>query len=242
MSTPERPEYTYSQQLSELYYGAFENWSVDQNAFQTLDIPNSIANVFIPQRILELSNSPSNVRAVYVLRDDASYVTIAEHMPNGLTDEKAFEKWMEETNGKVLTSSDPYMSTDAPEGIDYMHASQRGLVDAGVVGLDDKIYLHYGMKKSKDYSHVIETINLFDRPELHGQGIGSSFYSRLESILKALGFEYLAGQIWSPNPGFFAKSRKPYDEFGEEEKEKLPPHFARSIPNERSSVWMIKKL
>ena len=239
---PEVEKHLQAISLTDKYLGEFEAWREGNDAFQTLDLPEPVGNVFIPQRILEISDDPSNVRTVVRHWDGAHYVTILEHLPKDLSDVDAFQKFMKETGGKRPMTNDPYLNTDAPPGVDYMHVRFMKDIIEGRIHLDDKIYLQYSMKKTEGHPNVVETINFFDRPELHGQGIGGSFYSGLESVLKSLGFEFIAGQIWSPHSGFFSKTRKPYEEFDESDKMRLPTNFASVSSDGFKTNWMIKKL
>lgn len=241
MPNPEAEKTLRAQSLAHGYLTDFHEWRKDTGQSHTVNLPTQVNRVLIPPRLLELSSNPDNVGVVTIPDTQSVVYTFFEHFPEAVSEKSAFETAVAD-NKRLKPQYDPYNNTEAPIGVDYMHLRFAKDVEKGLVTLNDKILLWYSMKTTEGYPHVAETVNLFDRPEMRGQGIASSFYTRLEGVLKSLEFEFLAGQIWSPNPGFFSKTRKPYEDFEGSDKKRLPPHFASISPSGYKTDWMIKKL
>lgn len=242
MASPEQKNTLRVQELYTTYWSLFENWRTQNNTKQTLQIPEGIDHVLIPLKLLELADNPEDVHIKQRVDNKSISFLIFERLPRQISNPEKFNEWVISQQGKPRVTEDPYNNTDAPEEIDYMHIKYADDVVSGTLTLNDKVLLWYGISTTQGYPHIAETVNLFDRLELRGKGIGSSFYSRLEDVLRSLEFEFLAGQIWSPNPGFFSKTRKPYEAFNEPDRKRLPPHFASIAPEGYRTNWMIKKL
>ncbi len=205
----------------------FVTWQEQTTKTQTLEIPQEIADVFIPQRIFELSNDPSRVKTLMVQnrpelpehKESLNFI-IYEHLDKPITDAHVYEEWKKQKQ-KVVGS--PYRHTmNLASEVDYFHMHNHDLIDSNQLSLNDKVYLHYIADVPAKYPHVVHTRNFFDRPELHGNGIGSSFYNRLEEVYKQLGFKYLAGEIFSLNRSFFANRRVHYDALSHEIRREIP--------------------
>lgn len=214
------------------HWQEFLVWQSATQARQTLAIPSFVSSVFIPRRILELADNPNNVAAmVDVLAGQDEHVgnsfkvIVFERKETPLTDAAKFQLWNEQQQAeKKKIRILPQNQAEAPEGIDYMHIRYKDLINNGTLTLNDKAYFEYiGFKKyGEEFGHVAHTGNYTDREELRGQGIGRSFYDRLEMVLKQLQFRYLVGNIVSLHPGFFKKDRTKYEDLSPDIRADLP--------------------
>ncbi|MEI6327024.1 MAG: hypothetical protein WCO78_02785 [Candidatus Roizmanbacteria bacterium] len=215
------------------YWDAFTKWQgTSGTSLPTLAVPAGISDVFIPKRILELAEDSRQVHAL--VSGQKSLVDrytgcielmVVETVDRNLTDPKRFADWWEKRQtGTVVVGSDSFyeMPTHVPEGIEYKHYQHASLVAAGLIGLNQKVYLDYTADVIREYPNTVKTRNFFDRPDLHGKGIGTSFYNRLEQTLSHLGFKYLMGEVISPHKSFYEKSRTPYHLLTDQQKKELP--------------------
>lgn len=217
----------------------FKAWQKINKVRQTVKIPEGITDVFIPRRVLELARNPDLVKTLLKeSRPNYLGIFVYEHCEQPLTDENAWKKWREDHPRGLLAINNPYTTTDAPVGIDYQHIRYWQFLELGKLDFNDKIYLNYMLTIPEGFPHVVTTVNLYDRPELHGQGIGASLYERVESILKDLEFKYLTEQIFSPHPEFFRKRRELFEELSPEKRLELPLY----PPQFGDIKWMVKTL
>lgn len=206
----------------------FKGWVSKSGASQTLDIPDSYGGVFIPRRILELSEDPSKVRVVMTEKGpgDIGFV-IVERRQQALTDPDKFREWYSEwkkSNIRVIPSN----QDEAPEGVDYKHIEQSSLIESGVLDFNDFVYCQYFADRESDpFTHVAKSRSYRDREELQGKGIGTSFYDRLNEVLNLLQFRYLSGAIISQHRDFFTKRRTKYDNLPAAIKKDLPDYDKR---------------
>lgn len=222
------------QRILQRNWQRFVDWQVQASAWQTLDIPQDVAAVFIPEKILELADDPRQV-GLLVSRhpedqqhpqDNISFI-IFERKQEALSDSVIFEEWNErrktmEQQGKVMII--PRNQSQAIEGLDYKHMKHAELLDVGKLKLHDKVYLTYiAHARYPSFPYVVHTTNFYDREEMQGRGIGTSFYQRLEVVLKQLGFRYLIGNIISSHPGFFMRGRMLYEKLPDNVRHELPP-------------------
>ncbi len=223
-------ETLYSPDLYNENWDQFVTWQEQHAKLQTLEIPQEIADVFIPHRIFELSNDPSRVKTLMVQnrpklpehKESLNFI-VYEHLDYSITDAHAYTEWKKQKQ-RFFGGLSRHTSNLTPE-VDYFHKHNHTLIDSNQLTFNDKVYLHYIADVPAKYPHVVHTRNFFDRPELHGNGIGSSFYNRLEEIYKQLGFKYLAGEIFSLNRSFFANRRVHYDTLSHEIRREIPaPH------------------
>ena len=76
---------------------AFDSWVQRASAFQTLNIPDDVALVFIPRRVLELAVDPTNVHVLVTTREpgpsgqEALGVLIYERLEEPISDEKTLK-------------------------------------------------------------------------------------------------------------------------------------------------------
>src|SRR5258708_8020434 len=154
-------------QLMDKNLTSFLEWQNLNHIKQSLDIPQEVANVLIPRRILEISQDPSKVQAIimdgwpFSQASSRIFFIIRERLTTPVTDSKQFEKWrtdssysgaMSEFAQKANIGSGSYlfMGKDVLlEGIDYMYAKyyfafgKKGISHPVNFILNDKIYLHY---------------------------------------------------------------------------------------------------
>jgi hypothetical protein len=206
----------------------FINWRNQTGTTKTLVIPQDLARAFIPRRILELSQDPSKVKALLVDGSESAKASsginlvIYEEMPQNISDEQQFNRWIDSHKREKVIKL-PSSQDEAPEDIDYKHIHYRELILAGLLSLKDKVYLQYMGDVLVGFPNTVKTRNLFDRAELQGKGIGSSFYQHLEGILRELSFQYLAGEVVSPHPGFFEKTRQRVQDLTPSQQMEIPP-------------------
>ncbi|OGH23554.1 MAG: hypothetical protein A2698_02120 [Candidatus Levybacteria bacterium RIFCSPHIGHO2_01_FULL_42_15] len=216
----------------------FVRWRQDNQATRTLFIPENIAPVFIPRRILEIAENPDNVHVL--LTEDTNIdigVLIYERLQTPLTTSpEGFSRWCNQRKGKPTVRVLPKSQEHAPEGVDYKHLFYSQLMQKENLTFYDKVYIQYLADVDPRYPDVVITRNYYDRVELQRKGIGTSFYQRLEAILKELGFTYLMGNIASPHRTFFERQRIKYDNLSDDIKQQLP-----SISLSTSSI-MVKML
>lgn len=199
----------------------FDQWRTSTASLQTLVMPEDAAQVFVPRRLLELSENPENVRLVLL---EASH---AEHLGQNLSFlvcEKMCASEGERSNG-----IDDYM---------HRHPDFLDLLNEERVSMDDKVHLIYNAYVAEEYPYIAITTDYEDRVEMHGKGIGSSFYDGLECALSDLGFLYLAGDVVSSNKSFFEKRRLRINQLCPEEQRTFP----HSGPGSLSSNWLVKRL
>lgn len=228
-------------------WSKFSAWVDDSGPLQTLEIPEEHSGVFIPGRILELAENPSQINAFFrKVQPDSMSVIVYERFSEPISSHIEYGKWLEEINEKrrngQMAFVSPSRQEDAPEGIDYKHVPYSPLIESGALTLNDKVYFEYLAKVIKGYPQTAVTVNFFDRSEMHGMGIGRSFYDRLEEVLKKLGFEYLGGQVISGHAQFFEKDRSRYSDLPEDLREKLPEEFADVVDNGGDKIeYMVKR-
>ncbi len=235
--------------IQAISWNKFIDWQNMTGARLTLDIPDDIAPVLIPRRILEISQNPTAVNVVIYrdadnkrpTRSNISF-TVFERMAGPITDERAFNAWLEGIKGQKAIIL-PNSHKESPDDIDYKHLHVAPLIKKGAITFSDRIYFAYGASINfPEYPDVVFTVNYSDRSDLNRQGIGTSFYQQWERILRSLGFKYLLGNIISPHPNFFRKTgRKTYQELNEEVKKNLPP-FAKMGGGVPSVPLMVKEL
>ncbi|HRN96137.1 MAG TPA: hypothetical protein PLD54_01685 [Candidatus Levybacteria bacterium] len=221
-------------------WNEFEQWVQKEEPFQMLELPDDLANVFIPRRTLELANNPNNVHTLFTEKGPRNLgLLLYESLPSPISDSTKLNVLMEEKQKQGVTVL-PSSPTQVEEGIDYQHVLNYNLIRSGKLGLQDKILIRYLANIPEGYDSVVETRNYYDRVEMQRQGIGTSFYDRLENVLKELGFNYLTGHIISPHPEFFLKRRPTYDSLPDEVKQELPEYY--SITPDPNLHWTIKTL
>lgn len=224
----------------------FKKWRDHTQTSRTLEMPESVGQVFIPQRVLALSSDPNRVRTVFRENGPNNLgIYICERLEQPITDNSKYEAWKRENAMKQVIVFEGSHLDDvlkSPPGIDYFHMDAQGLVDSGRITFKDKIIIGYSVDVEKGYPHVVHSRSYSDRPELRGRGIGTSFYQRLEYALKELGFEYLTGIIWSRHPRFFQKTRSDYTELPRETQQLLPPYYAKVSIDDPQSRVMVRKL
>lgn len=217
----------------------FELWRRENSSFQTLDVPHPVDRVFIPGRVLELAQNLERVDVLATERGQTNLgILIYERLPYELSDKVLLEEFMKQRHESGIMEN-PSKPGDVPLGIDYKHVSNYDLLKTSQLSLQDRVILHYLVDIPPGYPWVAETRNYLDRFEDQRKGIGSSFYQRLEDVLIALGFGYLAGQIISPHPEFFLKHRQVYQDLPDHVKALLPGKYNRVIGD---VVWTIKRL
>lgn len=209
-------------QILETTWQEFTQWREMVGSFQNLYVSEDIASVFIPKRLLELAEDPERVRVLQTESSpEAGGIIIYEKLSHPLSNPKLFESWVKEgENQKVRLI--PRSEQEAPPGIDYMHCHCQAQIAQHQLDLDDKVYLHYLANRRPEFPSVCITRNLFDRQEMHRQGIGTSFYQRLEDILRKLGFKFLVGDIISPHPEFFQRDRMQLQSLPEDVRVQFP--------------------
>lgn len=217
----------------------FEFWRRENSRFQSLDIPHPVDRVFISGRVLELVQDPERVDVLRTERGRTNLgILIYERFPYELSDKVLLEEFLKQRHESGIMEH-PRKPGDVPLGIDYKHVSNYDLLKTSQLSLQDRVILHYLVDIPPGYPWVAETRNYYDRSEDQRKGIGSSFYQRLEDVLRSLGFEYLAGQIISPHPEFFLRQRQIYQDLPDYVKALLPRKYSRVIGD---VVWTIKRL
>jgi len=190
---------------------SFKMWQGQNRATRTFDMSQSAAQVFIPRRILELSEDPKNVHAL-----------LSESSPHsiGVVIFERFNKLVEERKGQMATEVSNSQAT--PEILDNNIFLIGGLLKAGKLTFNDRVFIHYRAKILDGYNGATFTINYMDRKEFQRKGIGGSFYQRLETVLRELEFKYLIGNVISPHPEFFERQRIRYRNLPDDIKSELP--------------------
>lgn len=207
----------------------FIDWNTANGVKGSLSIPQEIASVYIPPRIFELTQNPDKVDIL--LTDDSAHklgFIIFESMDEPITDKTVLDRWIENGERRPETRKSSYDDTWTPRGVDYMHARYSYLLGTGQLTAKDFIYMQHIMKVLSP--SVVYNVNHFDRVEMRRLGIGTSFYDRLNDILKELGFKYNVGQLASPNPSFFNERRIRLD--------KLPKNLRGEFPE---SLWQMHR-
>ncbi len=226
----------------------FESWQEEFNALQTVAIPSHISGVFIPERILELADDPFAVRCEIIPHDisvnnsSSLNFLIIERKKDPISDPDRFESFKRgeiDPQWKEKRTS-YYLGTEAPEGIDFRHASHEKLLHSTNINAYDKIYIDYSSSVPKTHPEILQTNSYLDRPDMHGLGIATSFLDRSDEIWKKLGFTYRIGVTWSPNPSFFLKRGVDIRELPDNERKYLSPLYQGYI-NHGDPV-IVKKL
>lgn len=220
-----------SQQIEAVFssnWKAFEMWQGQSHAARTLDMSQVAAQALIPRRILELSEGPNNVHALLTESSPNSIgVLIFERLPRALTDPKRFNKWTEEHKTQKVIML-PSSQEDSPEGVDYKHIRHKSLLESGELTIKDRVFIYYVANIPDSRPGVVFTKYYGDRKELQRKGIASSFYERLEMVLRQLEFKYLIGDIVSSHPQFFERQRIRYSELPDVIKNELPEDLNNS--------------
>lgn len=239
---PESQELLKTQQIDAIVannWSKFDKWVSETGAHQTFDLPQDVADVLIPKKILELSDDPTSVGVLLKgTSKDHLGIILYERTSNPLSDPKKIEEWQNNRKSNLLPNS----VEDSPEGVDYMHLRFNYELGSGRLTLNDRVYIQYFADIPENFPYVAETRNYTDRKEFNGQGIGTSFYNNWEAVLKRLGFRYLVGSIISPHPGFFRKTRTNYDELPASVKAELPPIYAIHVTGENFNRHMVRTL
>lgn len=222
---------------------AFKSWVDDNSVARTLDFAEEVIKVFVPRRILEMADDPSKVR-VLVKEKRAEYLgfLVYEHLDQPQSDPDLWERWCVENPRGLAVRDNPYTSTEAPLGLDYLHVSYHRLLREGKLNVNDKIFLDYMAAIDEGFPDVVKTVNLYDRPELHRQGVGTSFYQRVEDVFRYLQFKYLAEQIISPHPDFFRKKGSLFQDLPTTIRAELPSYLGRSPGGFDDVKWVIRVL
>lgn len=246
--TTEREKSHQIEELLTNYWQNFKDWQHNTGVQNTLIVPEEVSNVFIPRRLLELSQDPTHMR-VKLLESGKSSVDyidtslrflLLEQLTQPLSDPEVWQEYLAgEINPQIIDGERPWLKTQIIPGIDPEHLAYKEFIQKEELSLNDKIFIDYSVDTFKGNPLVAHTRNLFDRPDMHGMGIGRSFYERLEDILRSLGFRYLSGDINSPHPGFFEKTRIPFENLSQEEKNDLGPIVANTA---RRGNVLVKRL
>src|SRR5258708_6140359 len=229
-------------------WSAFLEWRDSSNTKHNLNIPQTVADVLIPKKILEISQDPNQVHArimegwPFSKASSKLFFLIRERLSFPLTDPEQFEKWrtdpeyfdaMSKFAQKANIGSSSYLFTGKdllPNGVDYMYAKyyfafgKKGTSRLDDFSFNDKVYLHYRGYVPKENPNVVVAENFYDRPELHGKGIGTSFFDQLDRVYKALEFKYIVGQVESPNKPFFEKRMQRNLHLPQKVKDEIPSH------------------
>lgn len=220
-------------QVMDRNWNAFESWRHVSPSQTTLDITDGAARVFIPRRILEMAQNPEAVdvlvteRGKNVNSSSGLGIIVYERTNDNISDPDKYKEWYDFWAKEPYSLDGTYSTPWNRDGVDYKHAHRSSLIQSGKLTLKDKIYFEYSADIVDEFPRMAKTRNFVDRPELHGQGIGTSFYGQLEKVLKAIGFDYLAGEIWSPKPAFFTKNRINANSLPEEVRSRLPQHLLK---------------
>ncbi len=240
---PNPAEIIYSER-----WNTFRQHTERTGSIRTLEIPDSLTNIFIPQRILELSDNPENVYTLPIknvsetISESAINLYIIEKKKTPVSDPAIFNdfknmridpEWKKERKSF-------YLDTTAPNGLDFRHASNERLITSGLIDEFDKILIEYHADIPRGYPDIIQTIQYIDRPDMHNQGIGKSFFDNVEKIWRELGFSYHTAVIWSPNPSFFSKRGTEIHEVDPEIKDRIFPLYQGYI--EQGSPVIITEL
>lgn len=211
----------------------FDRWRMESGARQTLAVPLGVTDVFIPRRLLELSQDPNNLRTIsFANAPEYLRFMIVEWFEHPISDPSIYAKWQEEhpeRHGGVSVLAE--LAKTPPEGVDYKHILYDYLVEDGILSLHDRFLLQYNadletrMLTKPPYPDLVESNSFLDRPEQHRQGIGTSFYQRLEAVLKRLGFRYLSGVIVGRHPDFYSKTRTRFGDLPEDIQNELSRYY-----------------
>lgn len=189
----------------------FIAWQKESGAKKTLAIPEDILPVLIPRRIFELAHDPDSVRILLdrsahgeTHPDDNISVIIYEKFPTPVSDKDALTAWVEKFELDDRQQF-PMEASQAVTGVDYKHMRYYPRVRDGKLTLNDKILVGFIAGIDEEKESVAITRLFDDRREMQRQGIGTSFFTRWEAVLKQLGFTYLLENVVSEHPQFFTK-------------------------------------
>lgn len=211
----------------------FDQWRMESGAHQTLAVPPEVTDVFIPRRLLELSQDPNSLRTIsFANAPEYLRFMIVERFEHPVSDPSIYARWQEEHPERHSRKLDIVkLANTSPEGIDYKHILYNYLIEDGRMSLHDRFLLEYKadletrMINKPPYPVLVESSSFLDRPEQHKQGIGTSFYQRLEAVLKRLGFKYLSGVIVSRHSDFFSKTRIRFNDLPEDIQNELSRYY-----------------
>lgn len=219
------------EQLLSDSWRAFDSWVQRASAFQTLNIPDEVASVFIPRRVLELAIDPTNVHVLVTTREpgpsgqEALGVLIYERLEEPISDEKMLKAII----GENLTGNrkfNPSSQEGVPQEVDYKHLAFAGLIADGRLSLNDKVLFDHFAEVPRGFPEVVIGKIYRDRKEMRGLGIGTSFYDRRDLVFERLGFRYSVGDVVSSNKDFFERRGKDYHHLSYDIRKALPPEIA----------------
>ena|SRR3989338_3742864 len=191
---------------------AFEAWISDPRNSMHLDMPvSALRYLLIPQRVLELSDRPSEVD-ILLLEQTAQKIEafVLEHKAEPITDMKLLEAFLEEekkreTDAREQAGNDGqpfvFVPSEPPDGIDLYHLAHPELVENGRLQLSDHVTNHISISTADNRRMIVG--KYLDRKSLHKQGVGKSFYSRLHNSARELGFRFIQGGNNVKNLWFF---------------------------------------
>jgi hypothetical protein len=182
----EQPQFNESEQRAILIKeigirdtAAFFEWADLHEGDSRLDLPLEALRYLIPPRIFEFAHSPEavTIRVAQQDRGEVSFYVVEEQ-----------------------TSS----NTQKPEDANWGHWESREEVVSGIVKPDDFIFTKVDLERINggwDTDLFVKSYD--DRGELVGQGIATSFYTRLAEFAAEMDFHSITGQNTEQNVGFF---------------------------------------
>lgn len=226
--------------LLEKYWQEFLEWKNASQERKLREMTDETARVFIPRRLLELSENPGNVRTVVLQEDfndpalannsDSLYFTVYETLDRSLSDPRKLAEYMKRRSEDKVSIL-PMSQEEVPDGIDYKQVADWKQIQAGKIGLNDRHWFVYCADVYKGFPCVLYERGYWDRKEAQRKGVGTSFYQRLEPIVRHLGFNYLVGDVISQHPGFFERYRIRFEALTDEAKAEMPPRVEIEAKN-----------
>lgn len=160
---------------------AFRDWKETEDNSLSLDLPADVAQYLIPPRLLELAEDPT---AVSVKVDD-------------------------DFTGSGNIS---FFIVETRPGTDNLQeAVDAGLIDddtieSGVLEPEDYVHNTVAMKRyGPDGDAYLHVFGFADREENRGQGVATSFYTRLREFARESGFTAVTGEGNERNVGYFTE-------------------------------------
>jgi GNAT superfamily N-acetyltransferase len=193
-------------QIQEADTLAFKDWIADYDRSKRLRIPQPALRHFIPRKVLELADDPTQVNIVN-LEDNKSYghilkAIIYEHKDAPVTNLKSFEDY----TAYLLKAKHERPKFRIPDDIDEFHLTNHSLLTSGIIGINDFVTNEFVLLDMDDEdvpTEILTVSEYSDREELRGKGIGKAFYSQLREIAKSIGYRYITGSNNDTNISFF---------------------------------------
>ncbi len=191
---------------------AFEQWISDPTHRQRMDLSPEALQVLIPRRLYEIADDPKRVSIIPTISSESILQAVMfERKAIPASNPESLSRWIESIRIKQEAEKEKaeqegknyrFHTPPTPEEIDEQHVHFYKLLLEGELTAYD--YITNDIALIGEYEPDVLNVSEYnDRDELHGKGVGKSFYANLRTIAKKMGYRYITGSNNDRNLSFF---------------------------------------